>query len=263
MHFKNKIVWITGASSGIGKELAIQLAKQQAILILTARNESALQQLQEQLAKVTIVHILPFDLYEIHAIESLVQKAIQFTGKIDYIIQSAGVSQRALIDDTNLEVHRKIMEINYFAPLAITKFLLPHFKHNSKGHFVVISSVAGLYGFPLRSGYAASKHALKGFMETLQTEFFTTNINATIVFPGRINTPISTNALSGNGKNMGVEDENNSVGMDVTICANKIIKGVQKNNKTIYIGTPEKILFYIWWFLPNLFLKIANNKGLK
>ena len=263
MHFKNKIVWITGASSGIGKELAIQLSKEKAILILTSRNEEALRDLQVQLLQNTKIHILPFDLSQIDLLENLSQKALYFEGKIDCVIQCAGVSQRSLAMDTHLEVHQKIMNINYFAPLAITKALLPHFTQNKNGHFVVISSVAGLYGFPLRSGYVASKHALKGFMETLQTELYKTKIKSTIVFPGRIDTAISKNALTGTGTKSGEEDANNEIGMDVKICAYKIIKGIKSNKINIYIGLPERVLFWIWWFFPNLYLKISNKKGLK
>ena len=263
MHFKNKIVWITGASSGIGKELAIQLSKENAILILTSRNEVALEELKVQLLHNAKIHLLPFDLTQIDLLDNLTRKALNLEGKIDYVIQCAGVSQRSLAMDTNLDVYQRIMDINYFAPLAITKALLPYFIKKDEGHFVVISSVAGLYGFPLRSGYVASKHALKGFMETIQTELYKTNIKSTIVFPGRIDTPISKNALTGQGEKSQKEDANNKVGMHVTICARKIIKGIKSNKKNVYIGLSERLLFWIWWFFPNLYLKIANNKGLK
>ena len=262
MHFKNKIIWITGASSGIGKELAIQLAKEQAILILTATNEFLLNEIKQELNNTT-VHVLPYNLLDIENIPSLVQKALSLEGKIDYVIQSAGISQRAVASETSMEVYKKLMDINYFAPVAITQAILPYFQKQSSGNISVISSIAGLIGFPLRSGYAASKHAIKGYMETLQCELYKTNITISLVYPGRINTNISKNALVGDGKQYGTTDENNEVGMEVDLCVKKILKGLRSNKKSIIIVKAERILFWLWWFLPSLYYKIANAKGLQ
>ena len=261
MHFNNKIVWITGASSGIGKELALQLSKQNAILILTSSNRISLENLKLLLDCKT--HILPFDLLQIDRIDSLVQKAIQLEGKIDYIIQSAGISQRALATETSMDVFKKLMDINYFAPLALTQAVLPHFIKQNSGSITVISSIAGLIGFPLRSGYCASKHAIKGYLETVQTELYKSKIHVCIVYPGRINTPISSNALQGNGQKFAQNDENNEIGIEVAVCANKILVGISKNKKQVLIVKSERILLWLWWFFPFLFYKIANYKGLK
>ncbi|WP_298391952.1 SDR family oxidoreductase [Flavobacterium sp.] len=261
MHFKDKVVWITGASSGIGKELVIQLSKQNAILILTSTNLTLLNELQASLT--TKSYVLPFDLLNIDGIENLVQQAMQLEGKIDYVIQSAGISQRSLANETNLDVYKKLMAINYFAPLALTQAILPYFKKIDSGSITVISSIAGLIGFPLRSGYCASKHAIKGYLETLQSELYKTNIHISIVYPGRINTPISKNALLGNGLQFGSSDENNEVGMEVSVCAEKILSGIEKRKKNIIIVKAERILFWLWWFVPSLYYKIANSKGVK
>ena len=261
MHFKNKVVWITGASSGIGKELAIQLSKQEAVLILTSSNENLLESLKSELH--TKTHILPYNLLEIDGIEALVEKAVQLEGKIDYIIQSAGISQRSLASETSIEVYKKLMDINYFAPLALTQAILPLFKIQNSGSITVISSIAGLIGFPLRTGYCASKHAIKGYLETLQTELYKSKIHICIVYPGRINTPISKNALLGDGNQYGKTDENNQVGMNVSICVNKILSGIIKRKKYIIIVKAERILFWLWWFIPSLYYKIANAKGVK
>jgi short-subunit dehydrogenase len=264
MHFKDKVIWITGASSGIGKELAIQLAKQQATLVLTARNEQALNELKLQLGnQVNTIHILPFDLLQIDSLATLTQNAIALEGKIDFVILSAGISQREVAKYTSMHVHQTLMAINYFAPVAIIQELIPHFEKNKSGHITVISSVAGLIGFPLRSGYSASKHAIKGYVETLQTELLQTSISSLLVFPGRIDTPISKNALTGTGKAMNKEDANNKVGMDVALCVSKIINAIQNKKKSVYIGFPERVLFWIWWFLPSLYFKIAHKKGLQ
>lgn len=261
MHFKNKVVWITGASSGIGRELAVQLSKQGATLILTSTNVTLLNELQSSLT--TKIHVLPYNLLELDGIENLVTQAINLEGKIDFVIQSAGISQRALATETSIEVYKKLMSINYFAPLALTQAILPFFKSSNSGSITVISSIAGLIGFPLRSGYCASKHAIKGYLETIQSELYKTKIHICIVYPGRINTPISKNALLGNGKQFGSSDENNEVGMEVSICAKKILSGIEKRKKNIVIVNAERILFWLWWFVPSLYYKIANSKGVK
>jgi short-subunit dehydrogenase len=261
MHFKDKVIWITGASSGIGKELAIQLSKQNPILILTSSNAASLENFKSELN--TKVHTLPYDLLQIDGIDNLVQQAIQLEGKIDFVIQSAGISQRSLASETSMDVYKKLMNINYFAPLALTQAILPHFEKQNSGSMTVISSIAGLIGFPMRTGYCASKHAIKGYLETLQSELYNTKLHVCIVYPGRINTNISKNALVGNGNRFSETDENNSVGMDVSICVNKILSGIIKRKKYVIIVKAERLLFWLWWFVPSLYYKIANAKGVK
>lgn len=263
MHFKNKIIWITGASSGIGRALAIALAQQKAILILTATNVDVLQELALELRTHTICHVLPFDLLNVDAIPELVNQAVSLEGKIDVVIQSAGISQRAIANDTTIAVNRKLMELNFFAPVILTQAILPHFKKANSGNMTVISSVAGLMGFPLRSGYAASKHALKGYFETLQAELYKTKIGITLVYPGRIDTNISKNALTGNGNQFGETDENNEVGIDVGVCAEKIISAIQTNKRKVIIAKAERLLYFFWWYFPSVYYKIAYAKGIK
>lgn len=257
-----KVVWITGASSGIGAALAKQLAPLKPSLILTARNESALTELAkvcENLgAKCTV---LPADLLQSHLVEALCQQAIDAFGHIDVLINNAGVTQRALVEETKIEIDRQIMELNYFAPLAISKNLLPHFREKGNGQIVAISSMAGLMGFPKRSAYAAAKHAMKGFFETLQTEKNFPGLAITIVYPGRINTPISYAAITKDGSAFGKMDEGQLQGIPVAVCAGKIIKGFQQKRQRIIIARGERILWWIWFFWPRLYQKIANQKG--
>ena len=262
MHFKDKVVWITGASSGIGKELAFQLSKLGATLILTSSNESLLKAVSAEL-NYSKVHILPYNLLNLDGLPDLVTRALTLEGTIDCVIQSAGISQRAEAAETSIAVYKKLMDLNYFAPVAITQALLPHFKQQNRGNITVISSIAGLVGFPLRSGYAASKHAIKGYLETLQCELYKTNITVSIVYPGRIDTNISKNALLGDGQQFGVTDANNEVGMAVDVCARKIINGIKSNKKTVIIGQAERLLLWLWWFVPSLYYKIAHSKGLQ
>jgi short-subunit dehydrogenase len=195
--------------------------------------------------------------------QELTAKAISFIGRIDIIIHSAGVTQRSLAENTEMHVYRTLMEINFFAPVSLSKQILPHFTQNQSGHIVVISSMAGLMGFPKRTGYAAAKHALKGYFETLQTENSVRGISVTIAYPGRINTPISTNALLGDGGKHGKMDKGQLNGIPVNVCAAKIIRAIKLKKKKVIIAQGERLLFWFWWFLPALYHRIAQKTGMK
>ena len=264
MHFKNKVVWITGASSGIGAELAKQLAHQKALLILTARNMEALVKVQKVcLEYTTFCKIVVADLSENAGAENATAAAIQHFGKIDIVFLNAGVTQRSLAFETEIKVYRSLMEINFFAPLIISQKLFPFFILQGSGHIVAISSVAGLMGFPYRSGYAAAKHALMGYFETLQTENAVKGLRYTIVSPGRINTAISKAALTKDGTPHLKIDEGQLNGIPVHTCVKKILEAVQNNKKHIIIARGEYFLWLIKWFIPSLFYKIAHKKGMK
>jgi dehydrogenase/reductase SDR family protein 7B len=264
MHFKDKVVWITGASSGIGAELAGKLAKQKAWLILTGRNIEALKTIQGQcLLHTGKCEVLPADLLIPTEIVGVTTNALSVYGKLDIVIFSAGVTQRSLTYETVLNVDRQLMEINFFGPVAITKQLLPQFARQRSGHIIAIGSMAGLMGFPLRSAYSAAKHALTGFFETLQAEHTVPGLNITIVSPGRINTAISLSALTANGLPHGQMDEGQLNGIPVSDCADNIIAGIIKKKKHIIIARGERVLYWIWWFVPSLYYKIARRTGLK
>lgn len=263
MYFQDKVVWITGASSGIGAELAKQLAKKNAKLILTARRKDALEEVvNECLPFTTNCKVLPADLSDTATWETLTNEAIGVYGHIDVFIHSAGLSQRSAAKDTSMDTIRKIMEVNFFATVAISKYLLPHFAERKTGHLVPISSMAGLMGFPKRTGYAASKHAVKGFFETMQTEMDIPGLYITIVSPGRINTPISMSAITATGELHGKMDKDLLNGIPVSECAAKILLGVERKKSHIIVARAERYLWWFWWFTPSLYRKIANNKGM-
>jgi short-subunit dehydrogenase len=263
MLFNSKVIWITGASSGIGAELARQFSTYQTRLILSSRNESALEEICSSCqSKGSACHVLPADMLDNASLPALAEKAISVYGHIDIVIFSAGASQRSMAHETNMGVYRHLMELNFFAPITITRHLLEHFRARSGGHLVVISSIAGLMGFPLRTGYAASKHALKGFFESLLTEHQVKNMNITIVSPGRINTPISLHALNGEGNAYSKMDEGQLNGIPVADCAKRIIKAVAIRKKHLIIARSEKILYWLWWFARPVYYKIARKKGL-
>jgi dehydrogenase/reductase SDR family protein 7B len=262
MHFKDKVIWITGASSGIGAELARQLARLNAKLILTSRNIPVLQAIKDECLQLgSACSVLPGNMLDSNSINDLTNSAIAVFGTIDIVIFSAGVSQRSLASDTTMEVYCYLMELNFFAPVAITKSLLPHFAMKDSGQIVVLSSMAGLMGFPLRTGYAAAKHALKGFFETLQIEQMGSGLSITIVSPGRINTPISLNAVVGNGDKYGLMDRGQLNGIPVDVCARKILKAVQLRRRHVIIAESGRILWWIWWYMRPLYYKIAYRKG--
>ncbi len=264
MYFRDKVIWITGASSGIGAELARQLAAQQARLVLTARRAEALA----GVAKDCLQHtqhctILEGDLAQAELLQELTGRAIGVYGHIDVVIHSAGISQRSTAIDTSMDTIRKIMEVNFFAAVTITKYLLPHFAARGSGHVVAISSMAGLMGFPMRTGYAASKHAVKGYFETMQTEADIPGLDITIVSPGRINTPISLSAITPTGELHGKMDEELLNGIPVSECADKILRGVARRKKHIIVARGERFLWWFWWFWHPVYLKIAHKEGMR
>lgn len=259
-YFENKVVWITGASSGIGEELAIQLSRIGARIVLSARNKSALELVLSKMSHSDKHLVLPLDLEKQDTFPSLCQQIIDFYGRVDMLFNNGGLSQRSEVHETSMEVDRKIMEINYFGNIALTKTVLPYFRQQKSGHIIVTSSVAGKFGFFLRSAYSASKHALQGYYESLLLEEEKNNVAVTILCPGKINTPISMSALHGNGEKHNEMDHNQATGMPISICVTKIIDAVAKKKKEVLIGNREIYAVYIKRFLPALFWRIIKNE---
>lgn len=259
--FENKVVWIVGASSGIGEETAIQLGKLGAKLVLSARNEALLNRVKNKLAFPENALVIPLDLENQHDYEAKAAAVIAHFGRIDYLVNNGGLSQRGEASVTPLEVDRRIMEINYFGNIALTKAVLPYMQQQKSGHIVVISSIAGKFGFFLRSAYSASKHALQGFYESLLLEEAKNNILVTLAYPGKINTAISKSALNAEGVAHGVMDHNQKTGMPVEVCVKKLIRAVTKRKKSVLIGNKEIWAVYIKRFSPALFWRIIRKQS--
>lgn len=254
MDFKNKIIWITGASSGIGEALAIGFAKKQAQLILSARRTDELNRVMTECKKYTTnCDVVTLDLLNHNQINEIADFVLKQFGHIDIMVHNGGISQRSAVLDATFEVDKKIMDLNYFSYVALTKKLLPSMVLRKSGHFVVNSSVSGKFGFPLRSAYSASKHALHGFFDTLRFEMHEHNVNVTIVCPGRIQTNISYHALEGNGKAHGKMDPGQENGISSEACAEKIIRAISKKKIEVYIGGKEVLMVYIKRFFPGFF----------
>jgi short-subunit dehydrogenase len=259
--FKDKVIWITGASSGIGEALALELAKKEARLILSARREDELKRVGEltKLPPLDLL-ILPFDLKDTSNASGLVAQIINKFGRIDILINNGGLSQRAEAGETSSQTDRDLMEINYFSAVNLTKAVLPYMKRQKSGHIVVISSIAGKFGFYLRSGYSAAKHALHGFFESFRLETEKTGIKTLIVCPGKIRTNISVNAVSAKGLH-GKMDESHVNAMSAEECASKIIKGINSGKEEIFIGGKEILLIKIKRFFPSLFSKLIRKQS--
>jgi short-subunit dehydrogenase len=254
----NKVIWLTGSSSGIGEALAYELAKKGTRLILSSRRKEELERVKGNCPKETQpnIRVLPIDLSQSSTLKLSTEAAIQIFGHVDIIIHNGGIGQRSLIKDTSLDVDRKIMETNYFGTIALTKYLLPHFIKRKGGRFVVVSSLTGIFGTPWRSGYCASKHALHGFFDTLRAEHHSDNIKVTMICPGFIRTPITLKALTGDGTPLNKMDDAQHGGKTAEWCAKKIIRAIEKDKLEIYIGGKEVLGIYIKRFFPWLFAKL-------
>ncbi|MDH5474752.1 MAG: SDR family oxidoreductase [Cyclobacteriaceae bacterium] len=258
---KDKVVWITGASSGIGEALAVEMALKGAKLILSARNKEKLEIVKGKCLGIPQenIQVLPLDLSKPETLKVSAEAALQFYGHVDMIINSGGISQRSLAKETVIDVDRKVMEVNYFGSVALTKYLLPSMLERKTGHFISISSLVGKFGSPYRTGYAASKHALHGFFDSLRAELWKDNIKVMLVCPGFISTQISVNALTEDGSALNQMDDAQANGMPADKCARIIIKGIEKNKNELLIGGKETLGVYIKRFFPGLFAKIIRK----
>lgn len=249
MKINNKTVWITGASSGIGEALAYHLASKNCNLILSARNEKALRQVQLN-CKSKNVEVLAFDLLDFHNAQQHVATAVSFFGKIDILINNGGVSQRSLLVETDFDVDKKLIEVDYLGTVALTKALLPHFVMQQSGHFVTVTSLMGKFGSPYRSGYCGAKHALHGFFDVLRMEHEKDAIKVTLICPGFIQTNVAKNALTADGSSQNTNDTATENGMPVAVFAEKMVKAIENHKFEAYIGGKEIIGVYLKRFFP-------------
>ena len=254
-------VWITGASSGIGEACAYRYAEEGARLVLTSSSVNRLEPVAARCRELgaTEVNILPYDLTYLDGIDTLTDKAWDAMKGIDIVMLNAGISQRTNVEDTSMEMVRKIMEINYFAPVAIAKRLLPKMVGRGYGKIAVTTSIAGRFGFPLRCGYSSSKFALYGFFETLQAEYYEKGIRVTLVCPGRVQTNISRYALDKGGKPHGVMDPGQAGGMTAEAAARVITRAIAKEKKEVLVGRKELLMVYIKRFFPGLCAMLARK----
>lgn len=259
MEVKNKIIWITGASSGIGEALCYKLNQAGAKLIISSRNNEGLYQVKSKCTKNQLdIHVLPLDLENITDLKDKAQAALNIFGRIDIIIHSGGVSQRSLAMDTALDVSQKIMNINFWGTVALTQAILPSMISNQLGHIVIISSLVGKFGTKFRSTYSASKHALHGYFDSLRSEI-DPKVRISIICPGFIKTNVTINALTANGTRQNTMDDAQANGMSADECAVQIIKAIQSEKEEVYIGGKEKYAVLFKRFLPGVFSKLVRK----
>ncbi len=263
--FTGKVVWITGASSGIGEALAHNLAARGARLVLSSRNAEQLRQVALQLPiKPQDYLILPLDLERYNNLHSLPGQVIDKFGQIDILINNGGISQRSYFKDTSLQVFKKIMDVNFLGTVALTKVVLPHMVARKSGSVIAVSSVTGKYGTPLRTAYSASKHALHGFFDALRAENYQHNLHVMLVCPGYVKTRISFNALLGDGSPQNCMDPGQESGLSPETCARAIVKGIASQKREIYTGGLKEVGgVYIKRFFPGLFARLVKNVNVR
>ncbi|MBV6494163.1 MAG: putative oxidoreductase SadH [Turneriella sp.] len=258
---KDKVVWITGASSGIGRALTLEAARLGAKVVLSGRNLAALKKVQSE-AKLNAANslVLPLDLEKYKDAAKAVPKVIKAFGAVDVLVNNGGVSQRSLTYETKLAVYEKLIAVNYLGNIALSLAVLPIMRARGKGVIVTVSSVAGIFGTPLRSGYSASKFATVGFYEAFRAENFDKNIQTTIIYPGFVNTNVAINALTSEGKKQGTQDAATAKGISPEECAERAWKGILAGKNTVYIaGGKERFGMTVHKFFPNLFAKMIRK----
>ncbi len=257
MEFKNKTALITGGGTGIGEAMAYQYAMKGTNVILTGRRLEVLEKVQKKCIELGVnAWCKTVDVEKPESIDELVAWVRSEGHQIDFLLLNAGISQRALTLETDISVDRRLMEVNYFGGIYLVKSLKEMFIERGV-HIAVVSSVSGVFGFPVRSAYCASKHAIHGFYETIALEY--PQIKTTIIIPGRIHTDVSKNALDGNGKATGIMDPGQANGYDVNKCARKAIRAIARGKHQKVIGGFDTIMVPFYKYIPCLFRLIARN----
>jgi short-subunit dehydrogenase len=235
MDLAGKTAWVTGASSGIGEALAKGLVARGARVILSGRREAELARVANEAGGETL--ILPFEATDYDSMPAIVDKALRWRGGVDILVNNAGVSQRSLALDTSFDVYRRIMEVDFFAPLRLTQLVLPSMVERRSGHVVIISSVAGKIGAPLRTAYCAAKHACVGYYDALRAEIEKAyGVGVSVVTPGSVRTAVAANALTGDGSTRGRSDENIDNGLAPEKAAEIILHGIAAGMREIPVA---------------------------
>lgn len=252
------VVWITGASTGIGEALAYEYARRGARLVLSARNRTALEKVAAACAPAETL-VLPLDLAQPADFQAAVRQVKAHFGRLDVLINNGGISQRSLALETGLEVDRRLMEVNYFGTVALTKAVLPLLLEQGAGQVAVVSSLVGKFGTPYRSAYAASKHALHGFFDSLRAELTDTGVGVTLICPGFVRTGVSVNALTGDGTPLGTMDEATAKGIAPAQLAKQGAQAIAQRRHEVYIGGRETWGILLKRLAPDLFTRFLSR----
>ncbi|POY37342.1 short chain dehydrogenase [Solitalea longa] len=257
MRFLNKRVWITGASSGIGEALSYAMAAEGAKLILSGRNLKELQRVKANCTGASAVELVPIDLGNHQQVFETVKN---IDGPVDILINNAGISQRSLLIETDFEVEKQMVDVNLLGTIAMTRAVLPRMLQQRSGQIVTVSSIMGKLGAPLRSAYAASKHGLHGYFDTLRAECYKDNIKVLLVCPGYVQTNISINALTAHGTSQGTMDEATANGLKPGEAAQKILNAISSGQEEVIVAAlRERFAVLLKRFAPGLLSKIIRK----
>ncbi|KAM6163753.1 dehydrogenase/reductase SDR family member 7B [Rhynchocyon petersi] len=270
-YLKDAVVVITGATSGLGKECAKVFHARGAKLVLCGRNRNVLEELTRDLAtphannvQTYKPYVVTFDLANPSAIAEAAAEILQCFGHVDILVNNAGVSYRGTITDTTVDVDRRVMEINYFGPVALTKALLPSMIERRQGHIVVISSIQGKISIPFRSAYAASKHATQAFFDCLRAEMEQYEIEVTVISPGYIHTNLSLNAITADGSRYGVMDKTTAQGKSPAEVAQDVLTALGKKKKDVILADlVPSLAIYLRTLAPGLFFSLMASRARK
>ena len=254
MKVKNKIVWVTGASSGIGAALVKRLAHQGAIVVLSARRLEKLKEVRDEAGLLeSNSMILPLDLEDLSLVDEKVDQVVAKFGRIDILINNGGVSQKSRALETKDDIDRKLMEVNFWGGVFLTKAVAKQMRVQREGHVVAIASILGKFGLPLLGTYAAAKHAIYGWYESLRYELKQDGIKVTIISPGFINTEVTYKSLTEDGSSLNQNSIAQEKGMSATKCARKVVSAIENDRWHKYIGGVEIFMPLVKWFLPRPF----------
>tara|TARA_R110000868_G_scaffold235273_8_gene489131 strand:+ start:36204 stop:37001 length:798 start_codon:yes stop_codon:yes gene_type:complete len=261
MNYKNNIVWITGASSGIGEAFAKKFFEEGAKLILSSRRIEALEEVRNSLGgDNSNCYILPLDLADPTSLPKKAEEALAAFGTIDVLVNNGGISQRSVFAETDMETIRRLMEVNFFGSAELARVVLPTMMQKKNGHIIVTSSVAGKFGTKFRSGYAASKHALHGLFDCIRQEMYEYNVAVTMVCPGPIKTNITQNSLTADGSNFGKMGDLHKTAMDADEMVDRIWTKIKKRKEEIYVSSPkENLALLVKRISPRLLNIILKN----
>ena len=265
MFWKDKVCWITGASSGIGEALAQMFYEKGARVILSARSKDKLESLCGAWDDAERCMVLPLDMGDHDSLEDAAHMAIARWGRIDALINNAGISQRSLAAETEFAVMKTIMDVNYLGSAGLTRAVLPYMIEQKSGMIVPVSSVAGKFSTPLRSSYSASKMALQGFYDGLRAELYYQGIHVNFIVPGFVKTSISINAMNGSGGKHGEMDPNQDSGISAEEAAKIIIRGMEKNKREIYLGIAPKVklALFLSRAFPGILARMMRDADVK
>ncbi|MCB0515925.1 MAG: SDR family oxidoreductase [Chitinophagales bacterium] len=255
MELQHKVVWITGASSGIGAALVKAMYAQNCKIVLSARRVARLEALVQHLSISTDQYlIVPADMEKAEEeAEQWTQAVLEKFGRIDVLINNAGIAHKSRVVETQAAVERKVMEINFFGLAALTKAVAKQMQQQKSGMLVGISSLLGDFGLPNVGAYCASKHALNGYYESLRYELAADKVQVLLIAPGFINTDITLNSLDKNGKAYQKNSKAQEKGMPPDKCARKIVSAIRKEKKKVYVGGVETYFRWVNFYTPSLF----------